>query len=80
VGVWSAGHSDWVVEEGVLGLNPQKEVCLPVSPQSDCLWQVWKKRRGAILKESYAQGLDFDLQGCQLCVGVPSRPFRLGGL
>jgi hypothetical protein len=51
-----------VVEEGVLGLNPQKEVCLPVSPQSDCLWQGWKRRRGAILKESYAQGLDFGLQ------------------
>jgi hypothetical protein len=49
------------VEEGVLELNPQKEVCLLVSPQSDSLWQGWKRRRGAILEESYAQGLDFDL-------------------
>jgi hypothetical protein len=54
----------------VLEPNPQKEVCLPVFPQSDCLWQGWKRRRGAILEESYAQGLDFDPQCCQLCVGL----------
>jgi hypothetical protein len=76
---WSVGLADWEVEEGVLELNPQKEVCLPVSPQSDCLCQGWKRRRGAILEESYAQGLDSGLQGCQLYVGVPSRPCKLGG-
>jgi hypothetical protein len=76
---WSARLADWLVEGEMLGLLPQGEVCLPVSPQSDCLWQGWKRRRGAILKESYAQGLDFGLQGCQLYVGVPSRPFGLGG-
>jgi hypothetical protein len=79
-GCWSVGLADWEAEEGVLELNHQKEVCRPVFPQSGCLWQGWKRRRGAILEESYAQDLDFDPQCCQLCVGVPSRPFGLGGL